>query len=254
MPEFFRVSDIVTNARTQCRTMDRETVERYAGILGESEDWPFPALKLTYDDETYYLASGFHRLAAAKVHEMPEVPVDIFAGGVSEAFRIGLQDNQGPKSLTPADRQTSIVRLLQDDNGLSYQGIAELCGCSKRTVYRIKADLDKPARDSVTSTPVQQNGDAGCVTEDAGTDATRREAPPPPDRERRTEGGGGSSLNQDTVKPQKDPVKLQKAKTVKTAEALMRAFGDLDDLKSSKHYDSAIASCQNLLALVQNWT
>jgi len=50
-----------------------------------------------------------------------------------------------------------------------------------------------------------------------------------------------------------DRLKIQRSKTVKTAEALMRAFDDLHDMKARVDRDGAIEECQKLMALARAW-
>jgi len=48
-------------------------------------------------------------------------------------------------------------------------------------------------------------------------------------------------------------VSIQRSKTVKTAEALMRAFDDLNQLKPKAEHKPAIAACKGLLILAKGW-
>lgn len=53
--------------------------------------------------------------------------------------------------------------------------------------------------------------------------------------------------------PDEDRVKTQKSKTVKTTEALMRAFGDLQTMKARLEHDEAIRLCKRLLEIAKGW-
>ena len=50
-----------------------------------------------------------------------------------------------------------------------------------------------------------------------------------------------------------DRIKTQRQKTVKTAEALMRAFDDLHTMKAKPDHEQAIADCKRLLAVAEGW-
>ena len=50
-----------------------------------------------------------------------------------------------------------------------------------------------------------------------------------------------------------DRVKTQRQKTTKTAEALQRAFDDLQHMKARTEYDKAIKACKGLLAIARGW-
>jgi hypothetical protein len=51
-----------------------------------------------------------------------------------------------------------------------------------------------------------------------------------------------------------DRLKTQRQKTVKTVEALMRAFDDLQTMKAHPRHDEAINNCKLLLKLAKGWT
>ncbi len=50
-----------------------------------------------------------------------------------------------------------------------------------------------------------------------------------------------------------DRIKTQKSKTVKTCEALLRAFDDLQTMKARPEYDEAILRTKQLLAIARGW-
>ncbi len=50
-----------------------------------------------------------------------------------------------------------------------------------------------------------------------------------------------------------DRIKIQRSKTVKTAEALMRAFDDLHTMLPRENHDQAISGCKALLKIAKGW-
>ena len=60
---------------------------------------------------------------------------------------------------------------------------------------------------------------------------------------------GGSSKERTPA----EEFRIQKSKTVKTAEALMRAFDDLNRLRKSQDHTQAIYGCKALLTIARNW-
>lgn len=50
-----------------------------------------------------------------------------------------------------------------------------------------------------------------------------------------------------------DRLNTQRQKTIKTGEALMRAFDDLQTMKSTSKHDGAIKSCKALLEIAKGW-
>lgn len=51
-----------------------------------------------------------------------------------------------------------------------------------------------------------------------------------------------------------DRVKLQRSKTVKTAEALLRAFDDLQAMLPKPEHKQAVAGCKSLMKMAKDWT
>lgn len=72
--------------------------------------------------------------------------------------------------------------------------------------------------------------------EEGGEDRSQAEVAPPAD----------------SSDPEKD-FRTQQSKTVKTVEALMRAFDDLQRLRKHKAHTNAITACKNLLQTAKNW-
>lgn len=50
-----------------------------------------------------------------------------------------------------------------------------------------------------------------------------------------------------------DRIKTQRSKTIKTVEALMRAFDDLQVMKARPEHDEAIKVCKSLLTIIKRW-
>jgi predicted transcriptional regulator of viral defense system len=45
----------------------------------------------------------------------------------------------------------------------------------------------------------------------------------------------------------------QRAKTIKTGEALMRAFDDLQTMKAKSHHEATIDDCKALIKIAKEW-
>jgi hypothetical protein len=84
--------------------------------------------------------------------------------------------------------------------------------------------------------------------EEAGTDSggqdDQQELPPRPPGNGTEVPGGNSS---------KDEFKIQRSKTVKTAEALVRAFDDLNAIRKSPLHDSVVKAAQSLILRAKEW-
>jgi hypothetical protein len=46
---------------------------------------------------------------------------------------------------------------------------------------------------------------------------------------------------------------IQRSKAIKTAEALMRAFDDLQTMKSNPHHEASIEGCKQLMKIARGW-
>lgn len=64
-----------------------------------------------------------------------------------------------------------------------------------------------------------------------------------------TDASGGSSPKRTKA----EELKIQRSKTVKTAEALMREFDKLDDLRPSEIHEETIQLCKQLLSRAKRW-
>lgn len=110
----------------------------------------------------------------------------------------------------------------------------------KEAHTREVADLPPEQAAAIVTETVESTG--GKPTAKAVRDTrAARERPPS-----RSPGRGDS-------KPPRDEFAVQRSKTVKTAEALQRAFEDLNDIRKSGHCKAAVAACGELIQTAKNW-
>jgi len=142
------VDQIVADRRAQLRAeLDPETVERYAEAMrGRAK---FPALVVFYDasEGVYYLADGFHRLAAAKEAGRERVHVRVLTGNIRDAmlYAAKANDRHGlPR--TNADKRRAVLALLTDLEWRQWSDreIARRCAVSDRLVNRLRAEIEAP--------------------------------------------------------------------------------------------------------------
>lgn len=133
---------IVVDPEIQPRALgvSEKTVTEYAAAMAQGA--VFPAIDV-FDNETYWLADGFQRVAAAKKIGRSTILANMHVGSRREAilFAVRANDSHGLRRTTK-DKQRAIEMLLQDPEwGMrSSSWIAEACGVSDQMVrYRRKA-------------------------------------------------------------------------------------------------------------------
>lgn len=99
--------------------------------------------------------------------------------------------------------------------------------------------------------PEGANGEGAISSE--GQEAHQEDnRPHRPPKRKGTEASGGSSKR--TIRTPEHEFDIQKSKTVKTVEAAIRAFDDLNALqKMPEWHDTAIDEAKSLLSKAQNW-
>jgi ParB-like chromosome segregation protein Spo0J len=90
----------------------------------------------------YFVIDGHHRLAAYKAATWDDpIPVEVFEGGLDEAFMAALDGNRKAKlPMTRAEKATAAWRLVREDQ-LSKQAIADLGLVSRTTVRDMRKKL-----------------------------------------------------------------------------------------------------------------
>lgn len=141
-PQLVRIAAISVDSSTQVRVrIDQETVETYAERMEAGDK--FPPL-IAYRDSTYgyWLADGFHRLAAAKRLGWEEVPVQVFEGSRRDAAWHAVSANKtNGLRMTNADKERAVKLALSLRPKASNQDIAEHIGVSPTTVAKHRATL-----------------------------------------------------------------------------------------------------------------
>jgi hypothetical protein len=165
-----RLDLIRLDGGTQSRAgIDADTVAEYAEAM--TEDATFPPIIVFHDGKAYWLAEGFHRVAAARKIGAVDIPAEVCQGGRIEALRhsLGANGTHGRRR-TQADIAHA-VRLAYENRaalGLhdvpSARAVAELVGVHHTTAGSQLAKL-ATWRDAKART---------------GTDGKQYPVPPPP--------------------------------------------------------------------------
>ncbi|MBW4640774.1 MAG: ParB/RepB/Spo0J family partition protein [Gloeocapsa sp. UFS-A4-WI-NPMV-4B04] len=104
----------------------------------------FPPILVFYDGEKYWLADGFHRVAAAKKLELSEIAATIRKGTRRDAvlYSVGANATHGLRR-TNADKRRSVLTLLGDEEWSQWSNnqIAKQIGVAEGLVRKIKEEL-----------------------------------------------------------------------------------------------------------------
>jgi len=152
--ETIQIGKIRTDGGTQMRVaLNTDTVDDYADLIytqpGLSSGWPFDKpIVVYYDGENYWLADGFHRLAAVrKIHKNNDsilIPADIRAGIRRDAilYAAGANSNHGLRR-TNADKRRTVETLLGDAEWAQWsdQEISRRCAVDPKTVGNIRREM-----------------------------------------------------------------------------------------------------------------
>lgn len=135
---------------TQMRaSLDAATVQEYQDAMQPAGWGDFPPVICYYDGTQYWLADGFHRVAAfraaaATLDQPARIPADVRSGTRRDAIlhAAGANASHGLRR-TSADKRRAVETLLRDAEwGMwSNREIARRCGVDEKTVRETKKDL-----------------------------------------------------------------------------------------------------------------
>ncbi|MEZ4730182.1 MAG: hypothetical protein R3E79_23890 [Caldilineaceae bacterium] len=146
-------NQISTNGGTQMRAeLNQDTIADYADTMRRADSYaPFPPITVFYDGESYWLADGFHRHAAAFQAFGPDclIPIDLHSGVRRDAIlhAAGANAKHGLQRKN-ADKQRAVDTILQDEEWSQWSDneIARRCAVSvpfvskRRSLLTINSD------------------------------------------------------------------------------------------------------------------
>ncbi len=147
MSEILALSVIRVDGDAQpCAANDVAVIEAYAQTMRDGQwGWQSHNLPIVYyDGETYWLASGFHRFAAAGLAGLETLPVELRQGTRRDAILCaagaGLDHNLHRSN---EDKRRVVLSLLCDEEWGTWANskIAAICGVSEGLVRKVKAEL-----------------------------------------------------------------------------------------------------------------
>lgn len=153
-----KLSDIRTDGGTQPRAgLNEQCVADYTESINNGSQFP-PAV-VFYDGETYWLADGFHRVAANKSCGAESMLCDVRTGTYQDArdyANSGEPNGKHGLRETKEDRHRRIANMLKDHPDWSLREVAKHCGVSHMTATRVRESICNNVTD--TAAPITPPG------------------------------------------------------------------------------------------------
>lgn len=164
-PRYLPLNMITADRGIQPRAeLNQEAIDDYAERIQAGDR--FPPVVAFHDGNTYWLAAGFHRHAAAVQSGRKTIAVHIHEGNRSDALRYALGDNrtQGLR-MTRADKQRAVELAVAEFPTESSRTIAKLIGVSHTFVERLRPKSEESGALPVATLPerAQRTGSDGRV-------------------------------------------------------------------------------------------
>ena len=119
-------------------------VQDYADAMREGAT--FPPVVVFYDGENYWLADGFHRVAAAQQAEKETIAAEVKHGSRRDAvlFSVGANSQHGLRR-TNEDKRRSVITLIEDEEWSQWSDseIAKRAAVDRKTVASLRGSLGK---------------------------------------------------------------------------------------------------------------
>lgn len=137
------VADIIADDEIQSRAeMDTDAIADYARDMRDGA--AFEPIDVYHDGERYWLADGFHRLAAAQRASLDTIAANVHAGSSRDAklHSLGANSAHGVRR-TNADKRRAVIDMLTDDEwqGWSNRKIADICRVTHPFVAKVRREL-----------------------------------------------------------------------------------------------------------------
>ena len=164
--ETIEIKDLDRNGLQTRVALDENTVDDYAEAMRNRAK--FPPVKVFCDGEKFYLADGFHRVAACLKAGVKRVKADVDAGSYVDALKYALHANadHGLRR-TNADKRHCLEmawekrRELFGANDPTADWLADVCGVSRNTANNYYQQICTNCADL---TPVRQNAEGRVYT------------------------------------------------------------------------------------------
>lgn len=211
MPEMIPIDRISTEG-TQARAALSETIiQEYADAYEQGIE--LPPIDVYYNQETYWLADGFHRVKAAQQIGRNSITANVHPGGQRAAIlhAVGANETHGLRR-TNADRRQSVMLMLRDPewSQWSNHAIARQCLVSEISVRRVRRELEPKGGERVKdeTRKAERRGKVYTVRT-GGIGAAKRKQPQEPTGD----DGKGTEPQAITAATTQEPVSLQEQPT-----------------------------------------
>lgn len=203
MPDIkvLQLSDLRMDATQVRKATSEEPIARYIERYKNKES--MDPIDVCFDGTTYWLADGFHRVAAVTRMGGKSMRATVHDGGRVEAWRMGCEKNNRhglPRS--NEDKRYAVGVCLEDPEWREWsdRAIAEHCAVSDRMVNKMRAERAEASTangSQLKPAPDAQNADSGQSepSKRIGRDGKKRPAKQPktpPKSEPVTEESGGT--------------------------------------------------------------
>jgi len=146
--ETLPIDSIRIDGGTQLRiAMQGEAVDDYAAAMRDGAT--FPPITVYYDGAAYWLADGFHRLAAYRIIGTAEVLADVYDGTQRDAVLHAARANtEHGLRASRADRRNAVAVLLADDEWRQWSDreLGRIVGVDGKTVATVRQQLGYEAQ------------------------------------------------------------------------------------------------------------
>ncbi len=150
-PAPFLLSSLIIDENLQQREkLNQAVIDEYALAysLGEKlppiTTWYCTDNKYDYERDHVFLVDGFHRVAAAKIAGLTQLPHTQLSGTYREAvlYSMSVNSTHGLRR-SNADKRKAVLTLLNDDEWkeLSTRELAEIANVSHQLVHNLRTDL-----------------------------------------------------------------------------------------------------------------
>ena len=137
------IKDIVTDCKTQQRSVDDDVVKRYAALI--KDRFKFPPIEIIYDGKNHYMWDGFHRYFSHLKLNKKYIEANVEEGPQRQAIWLSFSANK--KNAFPRQPGTAkgiIEKILKDEewSKKSEVEIAKWIGVTQQYVNRIKKEIE----------------------------------------------------------------------------------------------------------------
>lgn len=146
------VAQIVDDNSTQLRKYNLAVVNEYAEAMEDGAQ--FPPVVVFQEAERYWLADGFHRLAATKQLGLLEIEAEVQQGTKRDALlrAVGANAEHGLRR-TNEDKRRAVETLLADKEWALWNNceLARHCAVSESFIRKVKGELESHNASSPTT-------------------------------------------------------------------------------------------------------